>query len=404
MTCRKIHKWIWLGMAALACAMFLTAGVFAYWNVTGTSINVLTSSAYRAQIEEEYEIPEHVNPGTSVDKKVNVVNCGTADMLVRVRIEKMFGERDANGVLKEDPALNPELIEIVYNQNFWKYLDGYWYYTEVLLAGEKTKEPLFEQYTISEKAGNAYKGKDAEIVVIMESVQAEGDAVSLWGIEKEDLGISYIADTENTVTSVTYKGKEEGFSFGSSDTDLFANFKNLLPGCARTQKIAIKNASAAAMELFLRAETASQENMSEKQRQLVELLLSKYAVITIKQNEKILYQGPVNGNLNRAGQSMGQDISLGTYEAGKEGELIVTLSMSPEMEHDMQLLCGKVKWIFTARGEENAEAETSAVYPKTGDDMPIWQFGMLLGVSGLILVLLISMKCDALREKKKDAE
>ena len=104
MTCRKIHKWIWSGMAALACAMFLTAGVFAYWNVTGTSINVLTSSAYRAQIEEEYEIPEHVNPGTSVDKKVNVVNCGTADMLIRVKIEKQFGEREASGVLKEDTA------------------------------------------------------------------------------------------------------------------------------------------------------------------------------------------------------------------------------------------------------------------------------------------------------------
>lgn len=44
-----------------------------------------------------------------------------------------------------------------------------------------------------------------------------------------------------------------------SDTDLFASFKNLTPGCARTQIIELENRSSEEVQLYLRAEAAGQK-------------------------------------------------------------------------------------------------------------------------------------------------
>lgn len=365
------------GLAALTGTLFLTIGVFAYWTVTGTSINILTSAAYRADIEEEYEIPPHVSPGTAIDKTVNIVNSGNVDMLVRVKVEKKFGTRQTDGNLQEEPELNPELIEIAYNQNYWKYKDGYWYYTEILKAGKRTREPLFEKYQVSALADDPYKGKDAEIIVIMESVQAEGDGVSLWGIKKEDLGISYRSEMSDTVTGVVYAGEEKGFLFSNSDTDLFSNFKNLLPGCARTQKIRLENTSSEKAELFLQAEAADQGEMSEAEKELVMKLLSEYVEITVEQKGNLLYQGAVGGKM---------DVTLGTLEAGEKQDLIVKLTVDPKMEHEMQLLCGKVQWNFLAKGDD--APIVSGTVPKTADQTPVKALLVLLTISAAWMILL----------------
>lgn len=376
MTYGKRRNFVWAGITALMLVLLLAAAAAARWQVTGTAINVLTSSAYRAEIEEEYEVPQALTPGNCVDKKVTVVNSGRTDLCVRVKVEKRFGIRSEDGSLQEDPLLDPALIMITYNQKFWKYLDGYWYYTQVLSAGEKTKEPLFEQYKISEQADNRYQGKDAEIIVTMESVQAEGDGVSLWGMKKSDLGISYREESGNTVTKVTYTGKEKGFSFSAADTDLFANFKNLLPGCSRTQKITVQNQSPETVSLFLQAKAAKQDQMSEKEKKLVEKLLSEYAEITVKQQELILYQGPVGGKLDQKKQNSGKAVSLGTFKPDSRQDLIVRLSVSPDMEHEMQELCGKVRWDFVAEGED--AKMVSSIVPQTGDRTPVIQVMVLL--------------------------
>lgn len=376
-----------VGVFLLLCFSGICAS--AYWTVTGKTVNMITTAAFRAEIEEQYEIPAYVNPGMAIDKTVNVVNTGTVDMFIRIKIEKKFGNRDLKGHFVSDDSLDPNLIEIAYNQSFWKYVDGYWYYTEVLEAGERTREPLFETYRISARAGNNYKDKDAEIIVSMESVQAEGNAISMWEVQKEDLGIFYEMKKKNETTGVTYEGQEKGFSFECDETDLFANFKNLLPGCARTQQITIKNSSDESIELFLHAEAIRQDQMTNQQRKLVDLLLSKYASITIKHDNKIIYEGPVNGNLDGSGQTLGEKICLGKYSAKERQNLTVTLSVSPEMEHDMQVLCGKVQWIFTAKGQEK-EMLVSQNIPKTADTTPLFLVGT--GVIGSMIVLMYEMK------------
>ena len=173
-------------------------------------------------------------------------------------------------------------------------------------------------------------------------------------------------------TSVTFLGKEKGFDITSTQTDLFANFKNLMPGTSRTQEIKISNASDKEVEISLKAENAEQKKMTAKQLALVEKLLNEYADITITNNGETIYSGPVSGKPTMLNGS----ISLGKYSADSSKDMIVSLSVSPEMDNEYLDLLGKVRWVFTANGEETSSdpgspskssSSTSVGAPKTGD-------------------------------------
>ncbi len=365
------------------CASFAAAA----WSVSQSTENFLTMSSYRARIVEEYEVPKHVNPAETVTKKVNVKNEGSVDILVRVSVKKMFGRRQADESFAEDPSLDPEMIQITFNDQYWKQrADGWFYYTEILKAGELTAEPLMESYTLAAQAGNEYKGKDAQIVISMESVQAEGNAFELWGVTASELGIRVPEVPEGKQTGVVYRGREDGFFVEAEQTDLFASFKNLLPGCARTQKIMVENQSGKAVEIFLRAETARQSAASKKQLQLVRRLIDRYAQIELRQGETVLYSGPVSGD------SMKREISLGKFEAKEKKELVVRLSLSPEMDNEYQKLMGKVVWVFAAKGEDERLIMQSV--PVTGDISNTGMWAVLLAVSAAAVLAALLLHRD----------
>lgn len=356
----------------------------AAWSVRQSTDNFLTMSSYQAKIVEEYKVPKQVNPSECVTKKVNVKNEGTVDILVRVSVKKMFGQRQEDGSFLEDAALDPEMIEIVFNDRIWKKgADGWFYYTEILKAGAITAEPLMEAYTLSAKAGNEYQGKDAQIIVSMESVQAEGNACDVWGVTTEELGISVPELPEGKETGVVFRGENEGFTVNADDTDLFASFKNLLPGCSRTQRITVANDSQTEVEIRLRAEQTRQVGASKRQLLLIKELMEKYAEIEVMQGETRLYRGPVSGKGSE--DSMQEEIRLGKFSAGEQKELIVRLAVSSEMDNEYQNLTGKVKWIFSACGEDGKVLVESA--PVTGDTSHISMWTALLTASGLAFLI-----------------
>ncbi len=350
----------------------------------------MTMISYQNRIEEEYVVPDHVDPGAEVDKIVNVKNTGTVDTIIRVSVEKAFGTRNKDGTFVKEGDLEPDMIQITYNTTSWQEKkDGFFYYKDILKAGEMTKEPLFTSFTLSPGIGDAYEGKDAQIVVRMESVQAEGDAVSLWGMTYSELDIQAPEGADADPTCVTYLGKSEGFDIAAEKTDLFASFKNLLPGCSRTQRIYIENHSEEAVELLLRADSARQEEMSDRQLRLVKQMLEEYALIEIIHGNETIYEGPVSGNLGGEQHTMKDNISLGSLLPHTKKELKVKLALDPDMDNEFLELSGKVKWIFTAKGED--EGTISTVYPeKTGLQEVFvgcaWVFllSLLLGISLLI--------------------
>ena len=59
-------------------------------------------------------------------------------------------------------------------------------------------------------------------------------------------------------------------------------------------------------------------------------------------------------------------ISLGTVKAGASKDMSVKLTLSPEMDNQYLDLLGKVRWVFTANGEDDP-VSTPVNTPKTGD-------------------------------------
>ena len=362
----KEHKTAWIFITLVAGLLLITGSVLAAWNVSDFAVNMVSMASYKNTIQENYERPQHVDPGQKVIKEVNIKNEGNTDTFVRVKVDQMFGNTDQNGTFIKDSSLDRNMILIHYNTDLWELRkDGYWYYRNVLKTGESTEKPLMDSFILSTDADNRYKNKEARIIVNMESIQAEGQAMkTLWGFNEKELGITYQPCVCEEVSKVVL-GKDGTLKFEGTETDLFMNFKNLQPGCSRSQVIGIRNQWKSRIKMMLRAEKTVQEKMTEEEQKLLDELLTKYALITVKDGTKTLYQGTVDGNLDGTGWSMKKNISLGTIEAGKEKNLNVTLAVSPDMDNRYQNLLGKVKWVFTA---EETEKENQQNYGNSDPD------------------------------------
>lgn len=380
-----------------SCYIFSSVTAYAAWSSTGKTDNFLSMASYKAEIQEEYDRPGHVDPSQEVSKIVNVKNNGSVSIFVRVAIEKEIGDVDSEGNFTKDESLDPEKILITYDDTMWKDGgDGYFYYMKELKAGKTTEVPLFKSFVLSKDVGNAYKKKEGHIIVKMESVQAEGGALSLWGKTAESLGLTYTEpETTSETTKVSFLGEKEGFDITTSQTDLFANFKNLMPGTSRTQEITLANKSSKKTHLSLAAEAVDQEKMSDKQLELVNKLLNEYGIIEISCDGSSLYKGPVSGTA--AGTNMLKPISLCDLDAGTSKNMTVKLELSPDMDNQYMELLGKVRWVFTADGED---AKGSITPVKTGD---ISRKTMLISFAGASALLASGMWLARRKEEEEDA-
>ena len=385
-------------LLAAAVLLFSTAGTsLAAWQAAGDSVHEIDLAGVKARIAEEYGGADSVYPGNTVGKVVNVKNMGDADCVVRVKAEKAWGERQAgDGKMVVNSALPTDNILIEYDTAHWRYdqSDGYFYYKGVLKPGETTLAPLFKEFTVSKDTGNEYAGLTADIVIRMECVQAAGGGISIWNKTFEALGIQYTpAALSETVTSVTFTEGE--FAFNPANTDLFANFKQLLPGEVRSQRIEVSNTSGQPVEIFLRAEDIHQVSDNPETLALINKLLREHAVITVTgEDGTVMYKGPVWGEPFMDGakpNTMRYDISLGLFAPGMVKRLNVQLSLEPKLGDEYQNLLGRIQWVWSARGDS---PETPSVpstpppsVPNTGDTSSVLLWAGLMGVSAVLFIL-----------------
>ena len=401
---KKEYILLCLSLAAVF-AVSVTGTTLALWRKTDTSDHIAQMATVTGQIVEEYDGAEEIYPGSTVEKVVNVQNTGTADSVIRVKVEKAWGaERDEDGNLLVDDTVSTDNILIDYNTEYWQYdqTDGYFYYKGVLKPGETTIEPLFKEFTIDKvTTGPEYAGLTADIWVRMECVQAAFGGPSIWDKSLTELGITYQPEEKpQLVTKVEFQNPTNGFVFTPTDEtsytvsvqDLFYNFKNLLPGETMSQTITVTNSYNQETEIFLRAEDIEQ-SLSPEQAELVDRLLREYATIVVTDDGgRVIYNGPIWGNLTGTGSNpdtMKNDISLGTFAAGETKNLNVQLQIDPEIGNEYQGLLGLVRWVWSAQGNE-----TTVQPPQTGDNMNIMLFAVLAAASGsgMILTLIFGRK------------
>lgn len=153
-------------------------------------------------------------------------------------------------------------------------------------------------------------------------------------------------------STIRYEGGAENFVIvpGTeySETDLFNNFKNVMPGDELKQSITIKNNSKKSdyIKIYLKAEPHGEENPLSKvvdSRETVDSMndfLSQLKLYVWNGDEVPYMNSPDNtGNLTNYQV-------LGRLEYGKSMDLDLVLKVPIEMDNEYMNRIGEVDWIF----------------------------------------------------------
>lgn len=208
------------------------------------------------------------------------------------------------------------------------------------------------------------------------------------------IGLSLSAPVFANEPSVSYEGGAEKFVVLSGDngptTDLFENYKAVMPGDSLIQKIRISNDYAGKVRIYMRAdphdEGANPLSSSVAQTETVasmEEFLSQLSM-TVWHGATVIYQASPDQL-----DGLKENVLLGEFASGQESELTVELKMPIELGIEYANRMGEVDWIFVAE-------EITEPVPTPGETPYILPAVLLLlaGVAVLVIVILIRRKKD----------
>ena len=172
--------------------------------------------------------------------------------------------------------------------------------------------------------------------------------------------------------TVTYQGADKGFVFApgsnQSPSDLFSNFKDVMPGDSLSDTVDIRNEGAGEVKIYLRALGATEESKG---------FLSQLNLQVEKTGGSALFD-----SLASEKGTLSDWVLLGTFKKGDTATLNLTLTVPLELDDAYQDAVGTIQWEFKA--EE--ESERVVPVPNTGDSGTwITALGLFL-VSGFALV------------------
>ena len=188
--------------------------------------------------------------------------------------------------------------------------------------------------------------------------------------------------------NVTYEGNAKEFVFapGSeySPTDLFTDFKGVMPGDSITQQVFIKNTADknVTVRIYMRA-LGAQEG-SEKFLNQMNLTVS---------GNKELFNAPADQTAQ-----LTDWVYLGEFSSGAAATMDVTLNVPITMDNDFQAGIGYLDWQFKAE-EIPVPTPTPAPTPETGDTMNMGLWIGVAAVCALGVVFVVVAKNRKNREK-----
>lgn len=156
-------------------------------------------------------------------------------------------------------------------------------------------------------------------------------------------------------SSVTYEGGAEKFVFvpgsGYTDTDLFDNFKGVMPGDSVSEKITVKNNYRGCdyVRVYMRAEAHDEtENpmspnaaVEEKDAASMNDFLSQLSM-KVYIGDKLIY----DASPDELG-SFAENVLLGSFGYGAGAELDIRLEVPIELGNEYADRVGEVDWVFT---------------------------------------------------------
>ncbi len=203
--------------------------------------------------------------------------------------------------------------------------------------------------------------------------------ISLLVVTAMTCGLSISAYAAGTVT---YSADSSKFIFepGSSHspTDLFTEYKGLMPGDSVRQDITVKNDSSygVKVKLYVRSHGAHEDS--------VDFLSKLHLTVAKSENNEMAYM--FDAAADQTG-GMTDWVYLGTLYSGGEVNLILNLDIPIELGNEYQDAIGYIDWEFKA--EELPIDPDDPKPPQTGDNSNLYLYAMLASVSGIALVILI---------------
>ena len=187
---------------------------------------------------------------------------------------------------------------------------------------------------------------------------------------------------------VTYSGNAGNFVFepGSehSLTDLFPNFKGVMPGDTLTQNITVKNDADnnVKVKIYVRSLGAHEDS--------VEFLSQLGLKVAKSEENEMAYM--FDAAANETAQ-LTDWVCLGTLYSGGEVNLDVTLNVPTSLDNEFQSKIGYLDWEFMI--EEFPVEEGDPKPPQTGDNsnMGLW-FTIMICSLIMMIILLVWRKKD----------
>ena len=179
--------------------------------------------------------------------------------------------------------------------------------------------------------------------------------------------------------SVTYVGGAEDFIFlpGSeySDSDMFENFKGVLPGDVLTQNITVKNNTSGKVRIYMRAEPVTELDRDFLSQLKLHVECKDSAILDAAASETA---------------QLTNNTLLGTFKSKGSTQRTVTLAVPAELGNEYMGKVGTVPWTFLV--EEIPEEDS----PETGDwfRMEIWLSAAVLLAAAILFVLLRKRRAE----------
>lgn len=208
------------------------------------------------------------------------------------------------------------------------------------------------------------------------------------------LFFSTAATTQAAEGSVTYNGNAKQFIFepGSeySPTDLFPNFKDVMPGDSLTQKIMVKNdvSRNVKVKIYMRSLGAHEESKE---------FLSQLGLRVRKSTEnEMAYM--FDATADETAQ-LTDWVYLGTLYSGGEVNLDVILDVSVELNNEFQSKIGYLDWEFMI--EEFPVEDSDPKPPQTGDKTDM---GIYVAVCGIAIFIIIVLMWERSRNRRDSVQ